>query len=313
MSRPEPLDDGQLDLLLGAYRAPSLSAAFADRVIAEAAREDRPRTPSPSAVPPRRGRRPWTRRGLVAAFVAVNLVVASAIAATLSGHLPVFQHIATTAARLLHLSHRHDAPHPSGRTAHATPTHRHPAPAPSPASPPLPTVASTPADLFAERHPLMAMRHEAPAVVRMQRVRRAILFSRHHPVAARLLEHRAHAAEIGAVKRADVRADLPMREGHLMPAHRLSPEGAPLPRSELPGDGHQRLDDRAAFERERRELEQRANAEWPARPRELHENSPQLRDKPAARAEQNKDRPIKPRQQWRERARGRRLGRHRPV
>jgi hypothetical protein len=122
MTDPTPLDDAALDRLLGHHEAPPLPAGFADRVLAEAAREDRPVSVPPLPPKPRSARRAWTRRGLWAGVVAFNLIVASAIAATITGVPLQLAHVAAAAAQVFHIHHReapvhHVAPHPVHRVS----------------------------------------------------------------------------------------------------------------------------------------------------------------------------------------------------
>lgn len=72
-----------LNRLLDQATVPPLPADFADRVVARAAAESQP----PAVPRPRRDRRgAWLRRpGALAAFVGANLLVASAVAATIAG------------------------------------------------------------------------------------------------------------------------------------------------------------------------------------------------------------------------------------
>lgn len=75
--RHAPVDD-----LLAGLRVPSLPADIADRVVAEAGRPGR--VPALATPPLRRAhRRRWTRRGVWTTVLAINLVVASAVAAAL--------------------------------------------------------------------------------------------------------------------------------------------------------------------------------------------------------------------------------------
>lgn len=310
MTRPDPLDDIQLDRLLGAHHAPPLSADFAQRAAAEAVREDRAPglPPSPSSV--HRARRPWTRRGLVAGVVAVNLIVASAIAATFSGHFPALQHVATSVARVLHIRPHQAAPHPMP-VVHVLPLHRE---APIVAPPPVPPEVSTPAQIFTERHPLMVMRREDLLPPRpLVQQRRAILFAERHPAAARMLAHRAR---LRAPRDADAVQPAPLREGRpaldKIPARNAA---ADIPRAADQPGPRARLDDREAFERERRELEQRANAEWPAKPVDAHEKPTEPQAKPAA-AEKKPEHAGAPHSKWHERLKTRRQahpGRRRPL
>jgi len=306
MTRPEPLDDAQLDGLLGTYQAPPLPAGFADRVSAEATREGRVETPPPSRARRRQVRRPWTRRGLVAGVIAINLIVASAIAATLSGHFPAFRDIATAAVEALHLPRRHAASHHTVRLAHAVPAHQAAAVAVPPPSPEA--AGPVPAPLFAERHPLMALRREG--LVTPQEVRRArlALFARRHPGA---LARRAH---LRALRQAGFDMGAPMPSDRSASSDRSSPNLA-LPPAALRGpsaaEPRLRLEERDAFERERRELEQRADAKWPAKPAKLEDSPRQLRDKPVAEPAHKLLHRAMPQRQWRERKRLRRLGHRR--
>jgi hypothetical protein len=114
---PDPmmLDDAALDRLLGHAETPPMSADFADRVLAEAAREDRVVRVPPLPPRLRTVHRPWTRRGVWAGLIAVNLIVASAIAATVTGVAPRlaphFAHVMAVAAHVLHI-HRHEVAPP---------------------------------------------------------------------------------------------------------------------------------------------------------------------------------------------------------
>lgn len=76
-------DDAALARLLDAWDVPAISPDFAVRVTAEATRADRPRLPP--RLSPRRRARPWTRRGLWTGIVAINIVLASAVAAAFGG------------------------------------------------------------------------------------------------------------------------------------------------------------------------------------------------------------------------------------
>lgn len=115
MSDPTPLDDADLDRLLGFHEAPPLSGDFADRLLAEALREDRPPTPAalPALPPLPRSRPParrW-RRGAVAGLVAAHLLLASAVAAAITGYAPPLAHVFAVARQALQF-HRHEAaPH----------------------------------------------------------------------------------------------------------------------------------------------------------------------------------------------------------
>jgi hypothetical protein len=112
MTGPNPLDDAALDRLLGHHEAPPpLTQGFADRVLAEAAREDRQTGVPPLPPRPRAARRPWARRSVWAGVIAINLIVASAIAATITGVSPRLSHAVAMAAQVLHI-HRHAAPPP---------------------------------------------------------------------------------------------------------------------------------------------------------------------------------------------------------
>jgi hypothetical protein len=128
MSDPTPLDDADLDRLLGFHEAPPLSGDFADRLLAEALREDRPAPlpPVPRSRPPARR---W-RRGAVAGLVAAHLLLASAVAAAITGYAPPLAHVFAVARHALQF-HRYEAP----------PHHAHP-PAPK----------------------MGAMRHDGPAL-----------------------------------------------------------------------------------------------------------------------------------------------------
>jgi len=296
MTRPDPLDDMQLDQLLGAHRVPPLSDDFARRVIAEAAREDRVATLPPSPPRNRRAGRPWTRRGLVAAVVAVNLIVASAIAATFSSHFPALRHVATAMARVLHLPHHRSIPHPL-HVAHAAVPRSRPATIVPPAPPPE---APAPAQVFAERHPLMAMRQAGLLPPRPLVRRRAILFAERHPIAAHALARRARLralAEAHTIPPAELREERPMPE-RIVPER---PAGADMPRAVAPAGPRARLEEKEAFERERRELEQRANAEWPAKPTDIHEKPAEMHDRAANAAEKKPARPAALHPKWRER------------
>lgn len=223
MTQSDPLDDMELDRLLGAHQVPSLPPDFAQLLVGEAVREARPSTLTPLPAVRRRAHRPWTRRGLVAGIIAVNLIVASAIAATLGGHFPVLRHIAFTAARVLNLPQRQPAPQHTIRVTHRAIV-RPAAPAVAPPVPPA-TVTEK-AEIFADRHPFMALRQDSLATQEAIGGPRVVPFAERHPFAALALARRA---------------------------------------------ARLRLDDRQAFERERRELEQRANARWPAQPPEVHD------------------------------------------
>jgi len=303
MTRPDPLDDMHLDRLLGAHRAPPLSDDFGRRVAAEAVREDRAPTLPPSR--PRHQRtRPWTRRGLVAAVVAANLIVASAIAATFSGHFPALRHVATVVARVLHLPHHHLTTHPL-RIAHVAPPRSRPT-AIAPSAPPPEVLA--PAQTFAERHPLMAMRQEGPLPPRALVKRRAILFAERHPIAADALVRRARLralAEARAIPSAELREERPVPE-RIAP---VRPAGADMLRADPASGSRTRLEEREAFERERRELEQRANAEWPAKPTDIHDKPAEMHDKAVNAAEKKPAQPAAFHHQWRERQKAVRQGR----
>jgi len=302
MTRPEPLDDAQLDRLLGAYQVPSLPPGLADRIGAEAAREDRVKTLSPFPQLRRGARRPWMRRGLAAGVIAINLIVASAIAATLSGHFPALRHIATAAANVLHLPHHRAAPHHLNRVTHVVPVHR----TASTMAPPPPAVAApNPEQIFAERHPLMVLRREGligPGEMRRERI---ALFAERHPRAA---ARRAHVLRMRALREIDfglpapIRADRPGGLDRVLPNPRLSAAG---PRA--------RMDERKAFEREREEFEQRANAKWPVKPAQLQDNPRRTRDKPIAESEHRSAHRAMIRRQWRERMRLFRAGHRRHI
>jgi len=307
MTRPDSLDDMQLDQLLGAHRAPPLPADFAQRVAAEAMREDRTLSLPPFPPQTRRVHRPWARRGLVAGLVAVNLIVASAIAATFSGHFPALQHVAATMARVLHIPRHHATPYPP-HMAHDAPRHREAAIV---APPPAPPEAITPAQIFTERHPLLTMRREGLLPSRpLAQQRSAILFAERHPLAAHALMHRAR---MRALRAADAVQPAPLREERpalgRMPAEK--PAIADTLRTKAQAGLRARLDDRAAFERERRELEQRANAEWPAKPAEAREKPEEARERPHDRpavTERKAAHPGAVHPKWRERMKRRRQG-----
>jgi len=308
MTRPDLLDDMQLDQLLGAHQAQPLPADFVQRVAAEATREDRARSLPPFQPHMRRVRRPWARRGLVAGLVAVNLIVASAIAATISGHFPALQHVAATVVRVLHIPHHHAASHPL-RAAHDAPRHHE---APIVAPPPAPPEAIIPDQIIAERHPLLAMRREGLLPPRpLVQQRRAMLFAERHPLAAHALMHRAR---MRALRAADATRPAALREKRLtldgMAADK--PTIAEMPRTEAEAGFRARLDDRAAFERERRELEQRANAEWPSKPAEGREKPEEAHEKPHDRpavTERKASQAGVTHPKWRERMKARRQGR----
>ena len=304
MIRPDPLDDMQLDQLLGAHRAPPLSDDFARRVIAEAAREDRVPTLPPLRPRDHRTGRPWTRRGLVVAVVAVNLIVASAIAATFSGRFPALQHVATAMARVLHLPHHRSVSRPL-HVAHAAVPRTRPAVIVAPVPPPE---TPAPAQIFADRHPLVAMRQAGLLPPRPLVRRRAILFAERHPIAAHALVRRARLralAEARAIPPAELREERPAPER----LARERPAGAVLSRVEAASQPRARLEEREAFERERRELEQRANAEWPVKPTDIHEKPAEMHDKAANAAEKKPARPAALHPKWRERQKMGRQGR----
>lgn len=303
MTRPDPLDEAMLDRLLDAHKVPPLSADFAQRVTDEVTRADRPATLPPFAPRPHASRRPWTRRGLIAGVVAVNLIVASAIAATFSGHFPALQHIAVTAARVLHIRHHHGAAPHISRVAHVAPSHREAIPVAVPVPPDEPT----PEELFAERHPVMALRREGLIAARPMNARRAMLFAERHPFAAHALAHRARIARLRELRQSDGGPNAAIAEQRLasdqvdaMRTFRTERLGRAL-----------RLQDRDAFEQERRVLEQRADALWPEKHADLRNISGEAHDKRVTAGKAKRPHRAGLRQKWHERIRARRLERRR--
>lgn len=118
--------DEALDRLLAAWEAPDLPDGFAERVTAEAARSDRPRTSSPS-VRSRVRKRPWTRRGVFAGVLAINLILASAVAAAIGSGVLDFARVRQVAVRVIaHIVPHHAGPHlaPHHLLTHAAPAMR---------------------------------------------------------------------------------------------------------------------------------------------------------------------------------------------
>lgn len=105
MSDPRrDLTDADLGRLLAMAPTGSSSTTMADRIVAEATRADRVR-PIPGAISPRRPRRPWMRRPIVIGIVALNLIAASAIAATFGGGHFALPGLAAISARLFPTAH----------------------------------------------------------------------------------------------------------------------------------------------------------------------------------------------------------------
>lgn len=311
MTRPDPLDEAMLDRLLDAHKAPPLPADFAQRVTDEVARQDRPATLPPFAPRPHAPHRPWTRRGLIAGVVAINLIVASAIAATFSGHFPALQHIAITAARVLHIRHHHAAPPHISRVAHVAPSHQEAIPVVVP----VPPADPTPAELFAERHPLMAMRREGLIAAGRVDGRRAILFAEHHPFAARALVRRARIARLRELHEADFGSGAGIGGGRAKPDYQ---DALPAAATEISPARRQpeirpRLQDRDAFEQERRALEQRADALWPEKRADLRNVSDEAHHKPVTAGEEKRLHRAGPRQKWHDRIKARRSERRRRI
>jgi len=155
---------------------------------------------------------------------------------------------------------------------------------------------------------LMAMRQAGLLPPRPLVRHRAILFAERHPIAAHALARRARLralAETSAVPPAEFREERPVPE-RIVPER---PAGADLPRAATASQPHARLEEREAFERERRELERRANAEWPAKPTDIHEKPAEMHDKAANAAEKKPARPAALHPKWRERQKTGRQGR----
>ena len=99
MTGGDPMMPPDLDRLLANADVPAMSAGLIDRIVAEAARPGR--TALPVARAPRsRGRR-WTRRGVWSGIVAVNLMLATAVAAAFGGGALTFATIATVARHVV--------------------------------------------------------------------------------------------------------------------------------------------------------------------------------------------------------------------
>ncbi|WP_419827431.1 hypothetical protein [Sphingomonas sp.] len=104
-------DDAALTRLLDAWDVPALAPDFAARVTAEAARSDRPRLPP--RVSPRGRARPWTRRGVWTGIVAINIVLASAVAAFGGGGMDLHRLHAAAAQLIAQVLPRHRLDHTS--------------------------------------------------------------------------------------------------------------------------------------------------------------------------------------------------------
>ena len=99
MTGRDPLMPPDLDRLLANATVPAMSAGLIDRIVAEAARPGR--TALPVARPPRSRGRQWTRRGVWSGIVAVNLMLATAVAAAFGGGALTFARIATVARHVV--------------------------------------------------------------------------------------------------------------------------------------------------------------------------------------------------------------------
>ena len=104
MTAPDTAMPADLDLLLASVSVPAMSADLIDRIVAEAARADRVALP---VTAPRRSRgRQWTRRGVWSGVVAVNLMLATAVAAAFGGGALTFATIAVVAQHVVqHIRH----------------------------------------------------------------------------------------------------------------------------------------------------------------------------------------------------------------
>ena len=88
-----------LDRLLAGATVPTMSAGLIDRIVAEAERPGR--VVLPVARPPRSRGRQWTRRGAWSGIVAVNLMLATAVAAAFGGGALTFAKIAVVAQHVV--------------------------------------------------------------------------------------------------------------------------------------------------------------------------------------------------------------------
>jgi hypothetical protein len=184
-------DDAALARLLDLWDVPAVSTDFAARVASEATRPDRPRLPPP--VPPRGRVRPWTRRGVWTGIVAINIVLASAVAAAFGGGFDLHRlHAAALhlVSRMLphhHLSHVPPSNHTSAPRRSPSVTHPLAVVPPLQSPPVVRPVIGRPAMRPAFRPPLRMNRSERPLAahgrdVRRPGVRHPDLRFRHHDV-----------------------------------------------------------------------------------------------------------------------------------
>lgn len=159
----------------------------------------------------------------------------------------------------------------------------------------------------------MAMRREGLIAAGPMGGRRAMLFAERHPFAAHALVRRARIARLRELRDANLGSGARIGEGRPIVDHQdmTRTPAIEAAHARLQPEIRPRLQDRDAFEQERRALELRANTLWPQKRADLRKSPGDAHDKPAVAGKEKHLHRAGLRQRWHDGIKARRLGRRR--